>query len=191
MSATNHIRMLGESCDKREVQVCYLVAKALGREGRDPFDPAAFRERLAAERARVESLSAGELDQAVTDDYRRLRYVGAPWRWSVVELARCSVWKHMGGRLWATGPVPRVAEAFRSQGKPDDQMHAMVTVPHLTFAELPLIVFRRKSSADQFRIDDGCHRAVAYYLAGFRQAFAYVGEYHGRGALDWRWEGEP
>jgi hypothetical protein len=59
----------------------------------------------------------------------------------------------------------------------------------LQFADLPLIVFRRKRSAEQFRIDDGCHRAVAYYLAGFRQAFAYVGEYHGPGELSWHWKG--
>ena len=59
----------------------------------------------------------------------------------------------------------------------------------LWFAELPLVVFRRKRAVDQFRIDDGCHRAVAAYIAGFRHAFAYIGEYGGRSKLGWSWAG--
>jgi hypothetical protein len=58
-----------------------------------------------------------------------------------------------------------------------------------TFADIPLVVIRRESSAVQFRIDDGCHRAIAYYLAGFRQAFAYVGQYQGEHKLNWPWDG--
>jgi hypothetical protein len=65
----------------------------------------------------------------------------------------------------------------------------MALSAQLWFAELPLVVFSRKRAADQFRVDDGCHRAVAAYLAGFRQAFAYIGEYRGSGELNWSWDG--
>ena len=42
------------------------------------------------------------------------------------------------------------------------------------FAEFPLIAIRTRSDHSRLRLEDGSHRAIAYYLAGFRQAFAYV-----------------
>jgi hypothetical protein len=168
------------------VKASFRLADAL-KDG--PFDPDGFRDRLAAERSRLAQLSEEQLDLGIRDPERRVRYGGARWRLTVVELAHCSVWPHMGGRQWASGPVPRVAADLPTRGLPEDRLHSKARVARLAFADLPLIMFRRKRSAEQFRLDDGCHRAVAYYVAGFRQAFAYVGEYQGPGELAWPWEG--
>jgi hypothetical protein len=39
------------------------------------------------------------------------------------------------------------------------------------------------------RIEDGSHRAIAYYLAGFKQAFAYAARVPSSCNLTWKWEG--
>lgn len=179
--------MFDMPCKPREVKECFLLADAL-KAG--PFDPRGYRDRLASERRRIASMSEGQLDREISDPDRRARYSGGTWRLTVVELACCSVWPRMGGRQWATGPIPDVAEELRAHVDSADPLFEIAKNVQLSFSDIPLIVFRRKRSAQQYRIDDGCQRAVAYYLAGFRQAFAYVGVYEGRGELGWVWEGE-
>ena len=68
-----------------------------------------------------------------------------------------------------------VATAFRTRGASEDRIRASLPHIHNTFAALPLIAVRGKGGPLLFHLDDGHHRAIAYYLAGFRQAFAYVG----------------
>lgn len=178
--------MLNMPCIARDVKACYLLAEAL-KHG--PFDLCGYRDRVASERHRIASLSEDQLDQGIPDPDRRTRYSGGTWRRSVVELACCSVWPQMGKRQWAAGLVSRVVEELRVKGGSADELYERAKIVQISFADNPLIVFRRKRTAEQFRIDDGCHRAVAYYLAGFRHAFAYVGMYEGSCALRWNWEG--
>lgn len=178
--------MLQSRCEARPVKECYLLANVL-KAG--PFDPQGFRDRLAAERSRIANLPADEIDHLISDMHRRRRYNGAMWQFSIVTLDTCSVWPCMGGRRWVAGRVSRVASELPKFGQSSDRLFAMAWATPLSFAEIPLIVFCRKESTTEYRIDDGCHRAVAYYLAGLRQAFAYVGSYDGPGKLTWPWEG--
>jgi hypothetical protein len=179
--------MVDRRCEAREVKECLLLADAL-KSG--PFESHGFRNRVVQEWQRISKLSVAHIDQTITDSSRRTRYSNGTWMLTVVDLASCSVWPRMGQRQWATGPVPCVAQKVWERGGASDKIIEMVRAVRLSFAEVPLIVFRRKQSPQQFRIDDGCHRAVAYYLAGFRQAFAFVGDYNGPHELNWPWEGE-
>jgi hypothetical protein len=112
-----------------------------------------------------------------------------------VELTCCAVWPEMGkkegeaDKRWASGPVDKAAEEFRKH--PKDRVWEMVKTAELSIAHLPIVVLRRNSVRTQFRIDDGCHRAVAFYLAGGRLALAYVGQIAPEINEGWRWEGEP
>ncbi len=179
--------MLGVPCEPRSVRECFLLAEAM-KDG--PFDPRGYHDRLSSERRRIAGLSDEQVARGITDAARLARFTCATWRLSVVELACCSVWPRMGRRQWATGPAPRVAGELRARGEPGDRLWQMAEAVQLPIADIPLIVTCRRRSAQQFRIDDGSHRAVAYYLAGFRQAFAYVGTAGGGDRLVWPWEGE-
>jgi hypothetical protein len=174
-------------CSPRSVKECFLLANAL-KTG--PFDPESYRAKAGLERRRLAEISDTQIDQQVTDGYRRRRYNHATWLLTVVDLASCSVWNPMGQRNWATGPVSQVAERLKTLGDSTDRLWDMTQFIQQPFSEVPIIVFERKSNCRQFRIDDGCHRAVAYYLAGFRQAFAIVGKVDPKYNLDWRWEGD-
>ena len=180
------IEMLDVACDPREVKACFLLADAMNH---GPFDPIGYHESLTTNRSRIAQRTEQQLDQEIRDPERRVRYNGGKWRLAVVELSKCSVWPQMGSRPWARGPVSRVARELQTYGRSDDRLNSMARVVQLSFADLPLIVFRRKRTAEQFRIDDGCHRAVAYYVAGFRQAFVFIGEYQGQSELTWAWDG--
>ena len=171
-------------CNAREVKEALLVADAL-KSG--PFEPQGFRERLVNERTRVGQLTDIEVERSITDHNRLKRYNGGTWVRTVVNLADCSVWQGMGSRHWATGTVQKVVEQLRKQGRSTDRLFAMSGLFQLFLEEQPLIVFRRSQTPRQYRIDDGCHRAVAYFLAGLRQAPAYVGSYDGPAKLDWPW----
>jgi hypothetical protein len=178
--------MLEVPCCAREEKEALILANML-KAG--PFDPDGFRAKLASERARLAGLPAPTMDQAVHDAHRRKRYNAASWVFSVIDLGSCSVWPHMGSKLWAKGLVSKVAADIPVQAGMEDKLWQVKTTIRLSFADLPLIVFRRKRSASQFRIDDGCHRAVAYFVAGFRQAFAYVGTVADDLNHSWPWEG--
>jgi hypothetical protein len=178
--------MIPQPVTARDVNECFLLGEAL-RAG--AFDGTQFRTKLSAERQRIAAIPDDELFRLVADGDRQARYC-CNWELQIVDLANCSVWPQLEGRPWASGPVPRVAQRVLGRNEPNERIVTMATSVRLWFAELPLIVFRRKRSYAQFRIDDGSHRAVASYLAGFRQAFAFVGDYAGDGELMWRWEGD-
>lgn len=179
--------MFKADCLPRQVKECFLLAETL-KTG--PFDAAGYQNCLTLEQKRIAGLSEEQVNQRITDSDRRSRYNNGTWLLTVVDLAACSVWPRMDGRLWATGPVNRVAERLKTQDDPTNKAWAILKFIQQSFSEVPLIVFRRNSNPCQFRIDDGCHRAVAYYLAGFRQAFAFVGVVDGKHNLNWRWEGD-
>jgi hypothetical protein len=177
--------MLETDCDPRQVKEALLLADRL-KGG--PFEPEGFRERLRLERERLTALSIVEIDREIKADRRR-RLSEARWVLTVVTLDQCSVWPAMDERKWATGPVDRVAVRLQREGDRDNKVWKILGVVQQTFADLPLTAFRRKSNPAQYRIDDGSHRAVAYYLAGFREAFAYVGRVRDELNHHWPWEG--
>jgi hypothetical protein len=174
-------------CVPRFVKECFLLANAL-KTG--PFDPDSYRANAASERRRLAGSSDLHIELGITDLKRRSRYNNGTWLLTVVDLESCSVWPRMGERNWATGPVRQVAERLKTRGDVTDKLWDMTKFIRQPFSEVPVIVFERRSNPRQFRIDDGCHRAIAYYLAGFRQAFALVGKVDGKYNLDWRWEGD-
>lgn len=156
----------------REVKECFVLANVL-KSGPNSLEPFTFR--AAFERQRLSGLSDEQLDREITDQDRLRRLNNGRWEFSVVELNSCSVWPRMGGRNWATGLVGQVAEKLENRGDLTDRLWEMKKVVRQIFSELPLIVLRRASHPDRFQIEDGNHRAVAYYLAGLRQAFAFAG----------------
>jgi hypothetical protein len=95
----------------------------------------------------------------------------------------------MGGRVWAKGPVGTVAAGFRERNDQTDRIWEIVTAVEVIRADLPLILLRGRSDLARLRTEDGCHRAVAYYLAGLRRAVAYVGTVRDEINLTWQWEG--
>lgn|SRR6185437_1183725 len=179
--------MLESLCDVRQVMESFWLADIM-KGG--PFDPSAYLERLAVERGRLAGLNIGQIESGIHDGHRLVRYKGGMWRSMVVQLADCSVWPHMGGRRWATGPVLRVVEMLPRMGASTDRLLQMARMVSLWISDLPLIVFQRGRAAGQFRIDDGCHRAVAAYMAGYRQMPAFSRGVGGRHKLEWKWEGD-
>jgi hypothetical protein len=166
----------------REVKECLLLANKM-KDG--PFDQMGFSSELERFKTTLASLPLEQIDQSIREkDPRRFtRYTEANWTLTVVSLERCRVWPKMGGRDWPAEYVNLVANDLVKQA--DEKFWAMGNLAQLFFAAIPLIIIRPTSSADQLRIDDGCHRAIAYYLAGFRQAFAFVGDYQGEAAERW------
>ena len=166
--------MLSHSCGSREVIESFLLANQMKQFASD--NQIGFRAKLAAKRDALRTLSATDVNLMMTDAQRLMRYLSAEWQLKIVELASCSVWPKMGQKPWAVGPVPRVAAELVAKDDKDEKAWDILNHVRSAFADLPLIVFERKRSDKQFRIDEGSHRAVAFYLAGFRQAFAFVGK---------------
>jgi len=170
----------------RQVKEAYAIALAMSA---GPFDESSYVSRLAAERARVVSLPDSRLDLEVTDDLRLRRISEGTWTLRPVELSNCAVWPEMGNRKWAMGLVPTMATQLQKPDHRDDIIWTIArTTARITHSVLPLIVIRRKSSPEHFRIDDGCHRAVAYWLVGYREAMAYVGTVPEQLNHKWPWQ---
>jgi hypothetical protein len=112
-----------------------------------PFDPEGFRAKLASERERLAGLFAPKADQAVTDAARREHFTAATWVLAVVDREDCSVWPRMGQKPWAEGLLPKVAAASPTKAGAEDKLWQMATTIRLAFADLPLIVFRRRAVA--------------------------------------------
>jgi hypothetical protein len=58
-----------------------------------------------------------------------------------------------------------------------------------SFANIPIVVIRMNKNPSRFCIDDGANRAVACYLAGFREAYAYIGVVREEINHKWEWQG--
>ena len=163
----------------------FLLSEALKSA---PPDRDAFRAALEAERKRLAPMTGKELFAQIEPD-RRKRIETGQWVFSVVNLERCAVWPGMGGEEWARGPVHKISGLFPSRAMPGNRARAIRERILEVFSEFPLILIRTRSDHSRYRIEDGSHRAIAYYLAGFRQAFAYVARVPSAINLTWKWEG--
>lgn len=153
-----------------------------------PLTGESFRSLLGQHIDQVERLGAEALDLEVRE-HRRRRYTAATWTLQEISLEACAVWPRMGGRPWATGPVPKVAALFPARSSPDDRIRRMVMCVSLFRECLPLQVLAVQNDLTKFRIDDGCDRAVAMYLAGVRTMFAFVGIVRHHLNHQWPWSG--
>lgn len=163
----------------------FLLAEELKRA---PPDRDAFRAAVDAERKKLAALAGPDLFKLIEAD-RRKRIEQGSWVFAIINLDRCALWPGTGGEEWARGPVAKIAGQFPSRAKPGNRARAIrERIPEI-FAEFPLIGIRTRSDHNRYRIEDGSLRAVAYYLAGFRQAFAYVARVPSAINLTWKWEG--
>lgn len=181
--------MLLVGCEARQVKEAVVLADKL-KSG--PFDPTAFKTNLTEAKTQLRSLSETSIDEAHFKNHRdRLRRINeGNWTLGVVELADCLTWPHFGGRNEiVAGPVNVTAEIVRSRSDPKDRLWEMAKHVHLFFVNLPLVVIRMNKNPTKFFIDDGAHRAVAYYLAGFREALAYIGVVSEDINHKWEWPG--
>ncbi len=181
--------MLERSSNTDAVARAFLLAERLSdRLKKAPTDRDGFRAALVAEREKLAALSGPALLELVPTD-RRARFEKGAWVLAIVNLDRCSVRPGMGGEDWARGPVIKIANQFPSRSMPGNPVRVLIErVPDI-FADLPLIAIRTRSDHARYRLDDGSHRAVAYYLAGFRQAFAFVERVPSSLNHTWKWEG--
>jgi hypothetical protein len=163
----------------------FLLAEALKKA---PPDRDAFRTMLEEERKKIAALSFKDLFGQIDAD-RRKRLETGQWVFTVVSLERCAVWPGMGGEEWARGPVHKISGLFPSKAMAGSKTRVIRERIQEVFAEFPLIAIRTRSDHSRLRLEDGSHRAIAYYLAGFRQAFAYVARVPSANNLTWKWEG--
>lgn len=164
--------MFERQAELRDVAASFLLADQMKK---GPFDHVKFLERLATIRSGLDATSCEELTAKVEDSARRKRYLHGDWKLAIVDLDQCHVWPSFGGRAWAKGTVKSVCQDFERRANRQDKVFKIIRSIELPLALLPLIVIRFNDDDRSFRIDDGSHRAVAYYIAGFRQALAYVG----------------
>jgi hypothetical protein len=176
-------------CTQRQVKEAVYLADKM-KDG--PFDHEGFKMTLAEAENEPRSLSEATIDDAYFKNHRdRLRRINeGNWTLGIVELADCLTWPHFGGRKRIeAGPVNVTAELVRSQNDSNDRLWEMVKHVHLFFVDLPLVVIRMNKNPTKFFIDDGTHRAVTYYLAGFRQALSYIGVVREDINHNWVWPG--
>ena len=181
--------MLLGSCTQRQVKEAVVFADKL-KDG--PFESDGFRKKLAEVRNELRSLSERSIDQSHFKDHQdRLRRINeGQWVLGVVELENCLTWPHFGGRKWVEAwPVNVTADSVRNHNDSNDRLWEMVKHVHLYVLNLPLVVIRTNKNPTTFYIDDGAHRAVAYYLAGFREALAYIGVVREDINHKWEWPG--
>jgi hypothetical protein len=180
--------MLQGSCTQRQVKEAVALADKL-KDG--PFDLDGFKKKLAEVQNELRSLSEYSIDESHFKDHQnRLRRINeGHWALGVVELENCLTWPQFGGRKWIeAGPVNVTADSVRNHNDPTDRLWEMVKHVHLYVVNLPLVVIRINKNPTTFYIDDGAHRAVAYYLAGFREAFAYIGAVKEDINHKWEWQ---
>jgi hypothetical protein len=177
--------MFERSVSADVVARAFLLAEALKKA---PPDRDAFRAMIEEERKKLAALTITQVLGLIEPD-RRKRIESGTWVFSVINLDRCAVWPRMGGEDWARGPVAKIAGQFPSKAMPGNKTRPIRERAQEIFGEFPLIAIRTRSDYGRYRLEDGSHRAIAYYLAGFRQAFAYVARVPSGLNLTWKWEG--
>jgi hypothetical protein len=177
--------MFERSTSAEVVARAFLLAEELKRA---PADREAFRAELEAQRKKLAALSGTELFKLIEADRRKRIELGS-WVFTIINLDRCAVWPGMGGEEWARGAVAKISGQFPSKAQPGNRSRPIRERISEIFAEFPIIGIRTRSDHTRIRIEDGSHRAVAYYLAGFRQTFAYVARVPSSINLTWKWEG--
>jgi hypothetical protein len=140
------------------------------------------------------SLTESELHSFVNDKERLARFCSALWTQEAIPLEKCWVWPEMRGWVKASGRVPDVAGLVIDDT--DQSENGVATKKKLLemaqevsrFAgTLPLIAFAPPGIHKRYKrtnitteswydLDDGSSRAVAIWLAGQKEAFAFVGD---------------
>ena len=177
--------MFERSTSAEVVARAFLLAEELKRAPRTAKPSARS---WKAQRKKLAALSGTELFKLIEVDRRKRIELGS-WVFTIINLDRCAVWPGMGGEDWARGPVAKISGQFPSKAQSGNRTRAIRERVQEIFAEFPIIGIRTRSDHTRIRIEDGSHRAVAYYLAGFRQVFAYVARVPSAINLTWKWEG--
>lgn len=185
------------SVNPSEAVASFLLSERLAgflKQNAKPSNTALSRE---IERLRDSMLhqSEAELLAQISDQDRRERYRRARWARGEVELNKYWGWPKMGGIQWAAGKVSEVAAILvvhanepgryctdikRSEIFRDITEHLPVVK-----AALPILVFdgdgihgpyaRLRQGQVAYDLDDGCHRAIAAWLAGWSKMPAFIG----------------
>jgi hypothetical protein len=186
-----------QSANTSEVVSSFLVSERLVGFLKDT--PNATRIDLSDEIQRLKASilhqSEAELLTQITNQDRQTRYRRARWVRGEVELGKCWVWPKMGGVQWAAGKVPEVAAILSVHAnepgryctdikKAETFRDIAIHLP-VVAAELPIMVFggdgihkpytRLRRGQLAYDIDDGCHRAIAAWFAGWSKIPAFVG----------------
>ena len=166
----------------RQVKESYILAKRM-RDG--PFGLEEFRARFDSEALVVAGLSSHSIDDLITDAERRCRIEAGRWELSLVELAACLVWPSGERR----GPIDQAAQQLAHGDGSKLRISSIPKIAHITLLLLPIIVLRRNDNPFRFNIEDGVHRAAAYYQAGLRLVPALIGTIPADMNHDWPWPG--
>jgi hypothetical protein len=161
-----------EPSPTRRAKEAFVVADTL--KGGTFHSREAFLTSLENVEREVTSWPDNQIDSFIAADnpWRLDNYTRAQWSLDHVDLERCTVWRHLGGRKWAEGSVTSVAELFRHHEPQQSRIWDMQKFGDIFSSRLPIIVFPVGSSV---MIDDGSHRAVAMALAGLKSAAAWIG----------------
>lgn len=180
---------MSSSCTSRHVKEAVALADRL-KSG--PFESDAFKESLNRARNEIALLSEPELDaryfQRQKDRLQRINQ--GSWILDNVGLEFCITWPQFGSRKWAeAAPVNVTTDTVRQQNDLTDRLWEMSRFANLLRDCLPIVVLRTQEDSTRYFIDDGAHRAVAFYLAGFRTAPAYIGSIPAGINHTWKWKG--
>lgn len=161
----------------REVAIAFLLAdfgKGITAMAHDASQEREWLAMLSAERERLSALPVADLlahERISIYKPRQRRFKRGSWELGRVELERCKVWPS-SSRPWCDGSV---ADAVAKLGNSDHRVRDMATIAEKLVAQLPLVALRFEGDPTRFRLDDGTHRAIALYIAGAREAPAYIG----------------
>ncbi len=152
-----------------------LKDTARASPGLTPGDTAEFLANVERERARLSAAPAQDLDLIIggKNASRLRRYNSAAWTKEEVDLESCLVADGMGRKPWVRGlKVPEAASVFLSREGEKSRVSLMKSRTQLFLKSFPIIVL---AAGAQSRIDDGSHRAVAAWLAGYRTVPGFIG----------------
>ena len=167
---------------------CTVVSSGRGAQKRRRPIAMRFARLLEEERKKIAALSIKDLFAQIDAD-RRKRFEMGQWVFTIINLDRCAVWPGMGGEDWARvrstrSPASSRRRPCRGTGRARFANGSWKCTPSSRSSS-----FARAAITAGIRIEDGSHRAIAYYLAGFKQAFAYVARVPSSCNLTWKWEG--
>ena len=153
------------------------------------------------------NLKESELDEKFSDKVRLKRYNSMDWYKSEIELEKAGVWPKMKGLdiKLTVGNVPVTTEGVKKilNGKLNlevpkkflIQLSSLREIAEFVYENFPLVfypggevrekdynVWARENNQPlcniyDFDIDDGCSRAIAYWLNGVKKAPTFFAEY--------------
>jgi hypothetical protein len=173
-------------CEPRQVKEAVILTDEM-KSG--PFDPDGFKKKMVEKREWLRSLSQIDIDECFLGHQERLQRINQGiWLLGKVYLESCPTAPEFGSRKGVrAAPVNVTAQVIRSEQYVNDRLWQMKEFVPLFVEDLPLIVTRMNKNPNRFYIDDGANRAVAYYLAGLRDAVAYIGVASEDINHKWKW----